>query len=286
MFNSGNSNGYSLADIATATGNGRNNDVMSGGNFWLIIILFIFMLLGWGGNRNGYDNNGGCNSSGVNAMAYPLMMGYDAAATAGVQRGFDQAAIINGLNGIQASVNTGFSNAEVSRCNAQANLLQTLNNNQMGLYQTLNGNQIGILQGFNGVQAQLAQSCSDNKTATQDIKYTLATEACSTRATDTQNTQLILNAINDGFRAMSDQRFQDKIDEKNDEIAQLRQENLYARGQASQLAQNQQIVDSIYNRLDSCPIGTTPVYGRTPIFSCNNGCNCNGNWQNSGCCGN
>lgn len=73
----------------------------------------------------------------------------------------------------------------------------------------------------------------------------------------------------------------DKIDAKNDEIAQLRQELLYSRGQASQIAQNSQIIDGIYNRLDTCPVGTTPVYGRTPIFTCNNngcGCGCGGNF--------
>ena len=73
---------------------------------------------------------------------------------------------------------------------------------------------------------------------------------------------------------IKDQLCQDKIDAKNDEIAQLRQENIYARGQASQLAQNQVIVDDIYNRLSSCPVSTTPVYGRTPIFTCNNNCGC------------
>ena len=77
-----------------------------------------------------------------------------------------------------------------------------------------------------------------------------------------------------------DQLCADKIDAKNDEIAQLRQEILFARGQASQIAQNQTIVDNIYNRLDSCPVGTTPVYGRTPIFTCNGGCGCGNGFAN------
>ena len=53
---------------------------------------------------------------------------------------------------------------------------------------------------------------------------------------------------------------------------------------ASQAAQNALIqqgfaneVDALYNRLNTCPVPTTPVYGRTPIFTCNNGgCPCNG----------
>jgi hypothetical protein len=52
---------------------------------------------------------------------------------------------------------------------------------------------------------------------------------------------------------------------------------------ASQTAQNAFIsrgfadeVDALYNRLANCPVPSTPVYGRTPIFTCpaNNGCGC------------
>ena len=59
--------------------------------------------------------------------------------------------------------------------------------------------------------------------------------------------------------------------------------------QASQTAQNAFIsqgfaneVDALYNRLNSCPVPTTPVYGRTPIFTCNQqaGCGCNGGFVN------
>jgi hypothetical protein len=68
----------------------------------------------------------------------------------------------------------------------------------------------------------------------------------------------------------------DKIDAKNDEIAQLRQELLYARGQASQVTQNSNIINGVYEALSRCPVGTVPVYGEQPIFTCNNnGCGCN-----------
>lgn len=51
---------------------------------------------------------------------------------------------------------------------------------------------------------------------------------------------------------------------------------------ASQTAQNALIMqgfanetDALYNRLNNCPVGTVPVYGRQPIFTCNNnGCGC------------
>ena len=120
MFN--NNNGYSLADIAAATGN--NNDGFGGFNgdgAW-IFLLFILILMGGWGNGYGYGGGGGT----VNAV------------NADVQRGFDQSAIINGLNGVSTAINTGFAGAEISRCNAQANVLQTLNNNQANLSTQLN----------------------------------------------------------------------------------------------------------------------------------------------------
>ena len=46
-------NGYSLADIAAATGNGNNNNGNGfwGNDGWWIILLFLFA--GWGGNGFG-----------------------------------------------------------------------------------------------------------------------------------------------------------------------------------------------------------------------------------------
>lgn len=123
MFN--NNSGYSLADIAAATGN--NNDGFGGfdGNGGWIFLLFIFILMcGWGNGGYGWGNNG---SAAVGADV-----------TADIQRGFDQSAVIGGINGITSAINNGFSSAEISRCNAQANVLQTLNNNQANLSTQLN----------------------------------------------------------------------------------------------------------------------------------------------------
>jgi len=71
------------------------------------------------------------------------------------------------------------------------------------------------------------------------------------------------------------------VSAKNDLIDQLRTQLNFANLQASQVAQTASIregqidaVNSLYNRLDTCPVGTTPVYGRVPIFTCNGGCGC------------
>lgn len=77
----------------------------------------------------------------------------------------------------------------------------------------------------------------------------------------------------------------DKIDAKNEKIADLQNQLNMATLRESQVAQNAFIqqgfaneVDQLYNRLSNCPVPTTPVYGRTPIFTCNNGCGCGNNF--------
>ena len=78
-----------------------------------------------------------------------------------------------------------------------------------------------------------------------------------------------------------DQLCQDKIDAKNDTIAQLRQELMFARGQASQdvqtaelRANNATVANQLVAELRSCPIPAQPVYGTTPIFTCGSTCGC------------
>ncbi len=233
--------------------NGCNGNGFGWGGDWAWIILLL--LLGGNGWGNGFG--GGYGADGVMPYLWNTQTQND------VNRGFDNSGLLSQLSGIQSAITSGFANAEVARCNG---LIDSMN-------QRFTDTQF-IGQNINTLSAQLAQCCADNRLATANLGSDIAREACATRTADAQNTQSILGAINGGIQSIKDQICQDKIDAKNDEIAQLRQEVLFARGQASQTAQNQQIVDSIYNRLDTCPVGTTPVYGRTPIFTCNNNCGC------------
>ncbi|MBP5597804.1 MAG: hypothetical protein J6Y02_20715 [Pseudobutyrivibrio sp.] len=224
-----------------------------GGDWAWIILLLLLAGNGWGNGFGGGSNGG----NGVMPYLWNTQTQND------VNRGFDNAGISGQLSGIQTAITTGFANAEVSGCNR---VIDSMN-------QRFADTQ-AITAGLTNISSQLANCCCENRLATANLGADIAREACATRTSDAQNTQAILGAINGGIQSIKDQLCQDKIDAKNDEIAQLRQEALYARGQASQIAQNQQIVDAIYNRLDTCPVGTTPVYGRTPIFTCNNNCGC------------
>jgi hypothetical protein len=136
--------------------------------------------------------------------------------------------------------------------------------------------------GLTNLSSQLANCCCENRAATSDVKYTIANEACATRAANSANTQAILDKLCqlelDGVKA--------QVEAKNDRILELQNQLNMASLRESQTAQNAFIaqglnneVDALYNRLANCPVPSTPVYGRTPIFTCNqnNGCGCGGN---------
>ena len=246
-----------------------------GGDGWWILLLLLFAGGGWG---NGFGGFGGGSLAADGAMLYPWMNQAEITSD-----GFRDQMMNNNIT----SIRDGIGNLSTQLCNCCGDMQMALANGFAGVEQGANARQMAnmnqnfalqtaMLQGFNGVQAQQAECCCENRLGIANLGSDIAREACATRTNDTQNTQAILNTINGGIQSIKDQLCSDKIDAKNDEIAQLRQEILYARGQASQVAQNQQIVDSIYNRLDTCPVGTTPVYGRTPIFTCpnNGGCGC------------
>lgn len=262
--------------VAPAYSGGCNNGMGFGGDWaWIILLL----LLGWGGNGYGNGGFGG-------GYDFPWLLNGQNGINENVNNGFRDAMINDGI----ASIRDGIGNLSTQLCgccsdtqmaiaNGFANAETAASNRQMANMQQGFGIQTAITGGLNNVSQQLSQCCCDNRAATQDVKYTIATEACANRATSTANTQAIL----DKLCQIELDNAKSQIDAKNDTIAQLRQEVLYARGQASQDVQTARIlqgqnaeVDALYNRLDSCPVGTTPVYGRTPIFTCNgnNGCGC------------
>lgn len=186
-----------------------------------------------------------------------------------------QMALCNGFNGVNTNMMQGFAGVE-----ANANARQIANMQQGFGFQT------AVAQGFNGLQAQLADCCCENRLATANQTATILAENCADRAALSDGVRDIIASQTAGTQRVIDWLCQDKIDQKNDEIARLRQEAYMKDLAASQAAQNAFItqgfaneVDALYNRLNTCPVPTTPVYGRTPIFTCNNngcGCGCGG----------
>ena len=201
-----NENGLSAADIAAVMGsNGYNNGFGWGdGSFWIIILfLFAFMGNGWGG----FGGNG----------QIPYMM---TNTNNDVQKGFDQAAIMSSLGDITGAISNGFANAEISRCNANTNLLQSLNAISM---------------------AQLQSSC-DNRASIADLKYTVATENCADRTALSEGVSSIIANQTANNQAILDKLCQLELDSFKQRNADLLAENNALKFAQSQTAQTAQIL--------------------------------------------
>ena len=286
------SNGM-VMPVAPMYGNGGGLGNSFGGDWGWIILLLLCANGGWG--------FGGGFGGGFGNMAlgydFPWLLNGQQGINANTNAGFNQAATTAALGDLSNAVTTGFGNVQTSLCSGFAGVNATVNGAQNAIAQQLYTNQLADLErsfaaqtastsGMTNLSSQLAQCCCDNRLATANLGALVQSENCADREALSNGIRDIIASQTASTQRILDQICADKIDAKNDTIAQLRQELLYARGQASQDVQTARIlagqtaeVDALYNRLDQCPVGTTPVYGRTPIFSCNNncGCGCSGN---------
>lgn len=277
LSENGNGSGGFYMPVAPAYAGGGFGNGGFGGDWGWIILLLLLAGGGWGNGMGGFGGG----------YEFPWLMNGQQGINNNVSDGFRDAQLNDNVTSVRDGIaalstqlcNTG-SDIQMSLANGFAGVEQGANARQMADMQQAFAAQTAMSQGFNNVQSQLAQCCCDNRLATQDVKYTIANEACASRATSTANTQAILDKLCqlelDGVKA--------QVEAKNDRIAELTTQLNMANLAASQTAQNAFIqkgltdeVDALYNRLSNCPVPTTPVYGRTPIFTCN---------QNSGCgCG-
>lgn len=246
-------------------GGGFGGDGFFGGSgFW---ILLLFILLGGWGNGFGGGFGGGMDNF------YPWMNQSNQ-----LNGGFRDQMLNTNIEGIQNSITNGF-----------AGVTSQMYGNQIADLERSFAAQTAQTAGMNALQAQLAQCFCDNRSATADLKYTVATENCADRTAAASNTRDIIEAQTRGTQAILDKLCALELDGVKGQLAQAQRENVglqnqlnMATMQASQTAQNALItqgfaneVDALYNRLNSCPVPTTPVYGRTPIFTCNqNACGC------------
>lgn len=236
-----------------------------GGDWAWIILLLLLAGNGWGNNSNGSYGSGGANG------VLPYM--WNTATQNDVNRGFDSAAMSSQLSGIQNAVVNGFSSAEVANCNRTIDAM----NQRFADAQAVNA-------GFNNLGSQLSQCCCENRLAVANLGADIAREACSDRQAVNEGVRDIIANQTASTQRILDQMCNDKIDAKNEKIADLERQLTMANFAASQSAQNSFIqkgfsdeVDALYNRLSNCPVPSTPVYGRTPIFTCNQGnpgCGC------------
>lgn len=268
-------------------GNGNGGFGFGDGNgFWFLLLFFLLCgNNGWGGGFGG----------GFDGGLYPWMNQSNQ-----INGGFRDQMISTQLQGIQNSVTSGFGDTALGIAGINQNICQTgngivgaVNGAQNAITSQMYANQIAdmqqsfaaqtaTMQGFNGVQSGLA-----------DVRYTEATEACATRNASAQNTRDIIDSQTRGTQAILDKLCALELDGVKGQLAQAQRENValqnqvnMATMQASQTAQTAQIlagqsaeIDGVYNRLKNCPVPSMPVYGNTPIFTCQGGgCGCGNNF--------
>lgn len=236
----------SPADIAACTGNCNSNsgNAWGGDGAWWIIILFLFVFCGWGNGFGGFGGNGG----GINSPA-----GQGALTRGDLCMDMNFQEVKREVQNANDAVNLGFSNLNSTICNAayeNAGLINGLSNT---VQQGFNGTNVALLQGFNAVQSQAAQCCCDQKAATADLKYTIASEDCATRSTIQNGIRDVLENQNANARAVLDKLTAQELAAKDAQITALNNQLFRADLAASQQAQNNYLV----NTLRPCPI---PAY--------------------------
>jgi len=251
-------------------GNGNNGCGFGGDWAWIILLL----LLGWG--NNGWGNGfGGNNQLGYD---FPWLMTGQNGINANTNEGFQNAMLNDGINGIRDGIN----GVQTQLCNGFAGVNATINATSANAETAANARQMANMQQIFGVSQQLADCCCENRLATCQTQNIIQNEGNQTRFADANNTRDLLQNQTANTQAILDKLCQLELDGKNDKIADLERQLTAEQLKASQIAQNAFIsqgfsdeVDALYNRLNNCPVPTTPVYGRTPIFTCNNnGCGC------------
>lgn len=284
----GNAGGYPYP-VYMNGGNGGGFGNGMGGDSWGWIVLLL--LLAGGGWGNGFGGGFG---------------GYG-----NMQLGYDFPWILNGQNGINNNVSDGFRDAQLhdsvtsvrdgiaalatQLCNCCGDMQMSLANSTASIQQSLCNGFANTTAAVTGAQNAISQQLYSNEIASLNRSFAEQTantagfngvqsSLCDIRYGNATNTRDIIDSQTRGTQAILDKLCALELDNYKRENDQLRTQLNMANLAASQTAQNAFIaqgfsdeVDALYNRLNTCPVPTTPVYGRTPIFTCNNGCGCSGN---------
>jgi hypothetical protein len=217
---------------------GNNGGFGGFGDDWLALIVILALFGGYGNGGFGFGGFGGNG-------------GYSE-----VQRGFDQNAVINKLDGLTY----GLSDSTYALNNA--------------ITSGFTGVQSTLCQGFNGLSREIADCCCQTQGAVKDIRYDLATQACDTRQAIATSTRDIIENQNANTRSIFDFLVQNKMEEKDNKISELQTELMLSR-QNSYFSANQEAQTAeLIRRLDPnpCPTAAYIVQPPQPVTFPTNGC--------------
>lgn len=253
----------SPADVAVLSGNRSGGDGFGDGSGWWIIVFLIFALGGFG--RNGFGGGYGSGSGGVGEN-YVLATDF-----ATIERKLDS--ISNGI------------------CDSTFALNNTIVNGNFGLQNSLTqgfaGLNTALLQGNYALSSQLADCCCGIKTQLADccctiergldrVNYNNAINTNAIQQTLCNNTRDIIENANANYRAIHEELVANKLEAKNDRIAELQTQVGALQLKASQEAQNNYLISQLKPCPDPAYIVPNPNccydYTVTRNSCCNNGC--------------
>ena len=188
-------NGNIVMPVAPMGGYGNGGGFGFGGDqgaWWLLILLIALGGWGFGG---GFGGNG---------TVGPMMVNND------VQRGFDQSAVISGINGVQNAVTSGFGDIQTALCGGFGTVNSNIANGFAQAEIGANARQMADMQQQFALQSQLSSCCCENRMATVQTQNIVQAEGAATRS-----------AIQNGVQAVLDRICADKIDAKNEKIVEL-----------------------------------------------------------------
>ena len=247
MYNSDESfaTGYAVGRDSSSSGYG--NGFFGGEWAWIIILALLF---GWG--RGGIG--GGFGGSGTFEGGYDIGK---LATTNDVAVGFNNSAVLSSLNDLKLG---------------QAGIQQTL-------CQGFNGVNTSILTSTSGLQAQIADCCCTTQRAIDGVNYNMATNTCTITNAINNAARDIVDNQNANYRAIHDELVANKIEAKNERIAELQQQVTALNLAASQANQNAYLTATmdanqaeLIRRLGrDCPV---PAYVVPNPNCCYNTCGC------------
>lgn len=240
--------GMNTTMLVSPTGGYAGNNGGFGNDWGWIILLLLFA----GGGYGGFGGFGGGFGNMMLGYDFPWLLNGQQGINNNVSDGFRDAqlqdsvtSVRDGIAALGTQICGGFGNVQTQLCDGFNGVTGAINGAQNAITQQLYTNQIADLQrsfdaqtaqtaGMNSIAMNLQNCCCENRAGIADLKYTVATENCADRAALSDGIKDILTATQAQTTAILNQLCADKIEQKNDTIAQLRSELMYARGQASQ----------------------------------------------------
>ena len=251
-----------IPNVVTTTGGNNGNGGFMNGNGWWAIILFA-LIFGYGRNGfgGGFGGYGGGSGVGENYILATDM--------ASLERKLDT--ISNGICdstfALNNTINTGFFGVQNALCQGFNGINQSIGTEFRGL-----DNRICDL-GY-----ALKDCCCQTQRAIDGVNYNIATQFGGLNNTLCNLGRDIIENQNNNYRAIHEELVANKLEAKNDRIAELQDQLYRADLRASQAQQSNYITDTILNKLSPCPspafIVPNPNCCYDYTVTKNNGCGC------------